>query len=140
MAVRCLKNIMVVVLALLWLPASSHALLEYAGLIHERHADHADHADHDTDSSGSHEHDTENHEAADGNYASPSPHISVPMPDAVAMPMLFCALRWNWVSELHVAPPPSGLAPPGTAPPQFSHNWQFSFRTALPARAPSLIS
>ena len=28
----------------------------------------------------------------------------------------------------------------GTAPPQLSHYWQFSFRTALPARAPSLIS
>ncbi len=139
-AVRCLKNIMAVVLALLWLPASSHAFLEYAGLIHERHADHADHADHDADASGSHEHDADNHEAADGNYASTSSHISAPLPDAVAMPMLFCAPRLNWVSELHVAPPPSGLAPPGTAPPQLSHYWQFSFRTALPARAPSLIS
>ena len=134
---------MVVVLALLWLPASSHALLEYAGLIHERHtdhADHADHADHDTDSSGSHEHDTDNHEPADGKFASASPHLSVPLPDAVAMPMLFCVLGLNWVSELHVAPPPSGLAPPGTAPPQLSQYWQFASRAALPARAPSLIS
>jgi hypothetical protein len=117
-----------------WLPASSHSLLEYAGLIHERHADH------DTDSSGSHEHDSDNHEAADGKFASSSCHVSVPQPDAVAMPMLFCVLGLNWVSELHVERQPSGLAPPGTAPPQFSHCWQFSFRTALPARAPSLIS
>jgi len=134
---------MVVVLALLWLPASSHALLEHAGLIHERHADHADHADHGdhpADSSGSHEHDTDNHEAADGKYASRSPHIGVPLLHAVAMPMLFCAFGLNWVSELHVAPPPSGLAPPGTAPPRLSHYWQFSFRTALPARPPSLLS
>ena len=123
-----------------WLPASSHSLLEYAGLIHERHADHDDHDDHDADSSGSHEHNTDNHEAADGKCVLSSPHVSVPLPGDVAMPMLFCAFGLNWASELHPEPQPSGLAPPGTAPPQLSHRWQFSFRTALPARAPSLIS
>jgi hypothetical protein len=120
-----------------WLPASSHSLLEYAGLIHERHADHADHA---ADSSGSHEHDADNHEAADGKFASASPHINVSLPDAIAIPMLFCALGLNWVSEVHVECQPSGLAPPGTVPPQLSNRWQFAFRTALPARAPSLVS
>ena len=126
-----------------WLPASSHSLLEYAGLIHERHAEHtghADHAHHDTDASGSHEHDSDNHEAADGKFASASSHVSVPQPVAVAMPMLFSGLGLDWISELHIERQPSGLAPPGTAPPQLSHCWQFSFRTALLARAPSQIS
>jgi hypothetical protein len=120
-----------------WLPASSHSLLEYAGLIHERHADHADH---DTESPGSHEHNADHHEAADGKYASASPHVSVPQPDAFSMALPFCALGLAWVSEFHVEPHPSGLAPPGTAPPQLSRCWQFSFRAALAARAPTLIS
>lgn len=117
-----------------WLPASSHGLLEYAGLIHERHVDH--HAD----ATGSHEHDSDNHEAADGKCASSSAHVSVPVPDMMASPFLFCALGLEWSSEFHAESHPPGLPPPGTAPPQFSHHWQFSFRTALPARAPSLIS
>ena len=48
------------VLVAVWLPASSHALLKHFELIHQTHADH------DTDSDGSHEHDADNHEAADG--------------------------------------------------------------------------
>ena len=34
----------------------------------------------------------------------------------------------------------SGLSPPGSAPPELSHRWQFSFRAALPVRAPSSVS
>ena len=128
------QRIITALLLALWLPASSHALLEYAGLIHERHASH------DADSSGSHKHDSDNHEAADGKCALSSTHVRVPPPDGAAVPMPFCAVGLNWASEFHVEQPPSGLPPPGTAPPQLSHRWQFSFRTALPARAPSLIS
>ena len=125
---------MALLLAAFWLPASSHSLLEYAGLIHERHADH------EADSQGSHEHDADNHEAADGKCALSSTHVSAPVPDAMVSPFLLSVLGLDLVSELHVERHPSGLAPPGTAPPQLSHCWQFSFRTALPARAPSLIS
>jgi len=117
-----------------WLPASSHALLQYAGLIHERHADH------DADSTGSHEHDSNNHETADGNCALSSTHVGVPVPDAVGSPCLLCLPGLEWASAPHVELQPSGLAPPGAAPPQLARTWQFSFRTALPARAPSLIS
>jgi hypothetical protein len=133
-SVKQLRVTITVFLIALWLPASSHALLEHYELIHQVHADQ------DQDSDGSHEHDAENHEAADGKCALASTHVSVPMPQTVAIPFLFCALGLDWSSELHAAPHPSGLAPPGAAPPQFSHRWQFSFRTALPARAPSLIS
>ena len=129
-----LRSIVSVLLVALWLPASSHALLEHFELIHQAHAEH------DADSSGSHEHDSDNHEAADGKCALASTHVSVPVPNMVATPFLFCSLGFDLASELHVERQPSGLAPPGVAPPQFSHRWQFSFRTALPARAPSLIS
>jgi hypothetical protein len=120
-------------LVALWLPVSSHALLEYAELIHQGHGEH------DADSSGSDEHDSDNHEAADGHCVLSSTHISIPIPDGVAIPSLFCWFGLEWTSELHVELQPSGLPPPGTAPPQLSHRWQFSFRTALPARAPSVI-
>jgi len=132
--VTLLRSIASLLLVAVWLPASSHALLEHFELIHQVHADH------DTDSSGSHEHDADNHEAADGKCALASTHVSVPMPDTVASPSLFCLLGFDSASEFHVERQSSGLAPPGTAPPQLSHRWQFSFRTALPARAPSLIS
>jgi hypothetical protein len=131
--VTLLRSVVSLLLVASWLPASAHPLLQYAGLIHECHADH------DTDSSGSHEHDSDNHEAADGKCALSATHISVPVPDAAASPLPLCLLGLRWVSELHFEPQPSGLPPPGTAPPQLSHRWQFSFRTALPARAPSLI-
>lgn len=125
---------MVVLVALLWLPISSHALLQSAELIHQRHADH------DTDADGSHEHDADNHEAADGRCVFSSTHINISVPDAVASPILFSWLGLGLTSEPLVEEQPSGLAPPGTLPPQLSHCWQFSSRTALPARAPSLIS
>jgi hypothetical protein len=120
-------------LVALWLPASSHALLNHFALIHQVHADHDQHSD------GSHEHDADNHELADGKCALSSTHLSVPVPGTVATTFLLSKFGLEWTSEFQAAPHPSGLAPPGTAPPQFSHCWQFSFRTAS-ARAPSLIS
>ncbi|NOS70771.1 MAG: hypothetical protein HOP33_12665 [Verrucomicrobia bacterium] len=125
---------MTVVLVALWLPVSSHSLLQNAGLIHLVHADH----EHDSD--GSHEHDADNHDAADGKCALSSTHVSVPVSNTAATPFLLYEFGLEWTSEFHVGHLPSGLAPPGTAPPQLSNRWQFSFRTALLARAPSLIS
>jgi hypothetical protein len=132
--VQRLKPFVAVLLAVMWLLASSHALLEQFELIHQTHADH------DADSSGSHEHDADNHDAADAKCTLASTHVSVPLPDSVAMPLLFCAPGLNWTCDLDAESDSSGLSPPGTAPPQLLHRWQFSFRTALPARAPSLIS
>ena len=129
-----LRVIVSLLLVALWLPASSHVLLEHFELIHQVHADH------DADSSDSHEHDAYNHEAADGMCAVSSTHVSVPLPDSMAMPMLFCSPGLSWVSELRVEQQPSGLAPPGTAPPMLLSGWQFLFRTALPGRAPSFAS
>lgn len=132
--VKQVRVIVTLLLVTFWVPVSSHVFLESAGLIHQRHADH------DDDSTGSHEHTTDGHDAADGHCTLSSTHVSVPVPHAVATPVLNYLLDLGWTSELHVDLQPSGLAPPGTAPPQLSHRWQFFFRTALPPRAPSLIS
>ena len=129
-----LRFIITPLLVALWLLASSHALLEHFELIHQVHTDH------DADSTGSHEHDTDDHDAADGCCALSSTHVSVPVPDTVATPFLFSALGLEWASERHAELHPSGLAPPGTAPPELSHRWQFSSRASLPARAPSIAS
>jgi len=115
----------------LWPVASSHAALETCGLIH---------TDHVFGSTGSHEDDDDDHEAADGHCRLSPTQVTVPLPDLVLAPHLFIFLSQKWESEPHPANFLSGLAPPGAAPPQFSHRWQFSFRTALPPRAPSLIS
>lgn len=129
-----LKTIVSLLLAAVWLTASSHALLEHCEWIHHVPAAHAH------DANGSHEHDTDNHDAADGKCSLSSTQVSVPILKKAVIPFRFCASGFDWTAGLHVEPQPSGLAPPGTAPPQLSHRWQFSFRTALPARAPSLAS
>jgi hypothetical protein len=136
--VRQLKAIVIVVMTLFWSVVSSHALLEFAGVIHHHHV--AEHA-HSPDAHGhdSDEHQTDTHEAADGKYRPSSVRVSAPTPK-------FFTLLPFTVPELESLPEPPavrqsfGSALPGVAPPQHSHRWQFSFRAALPPRAPSLIS
>jgi hypothetical protein len=125
-----------VALALLafWPVMTSHALLQHWGVIHEVHSDH-DSGD------GSHEHDSDNHAFADGGYLRGSSSIQVtkPLSSVVLIPFAtatLLAIAFSLQREVR----PCGPAPPGTAPPELSHNWQFSFRAALPARAPSLVS
>jgi hypothetical protein len=138
-----LKSTMVVVLVALWLPASSHALLQHFGFIHQAHVHdhHGDaHADHDADSEGSHEHDTDNHPAADGLCLSASGKVEL------AKPVTLAALPWLIAEFCTAVNIPSAIAlrsgpsPPGVAPPELSHRWQFSSRAALPVRAPSFVS
>ena len=123
---------MTIVLLALWLPASSHALLQQAGWIHTDHAD----ADGDSDADN-------DHDAADGICHAASTHIQVPQPDLSGSPMPFSsldfALALGALLETSLAAL-NGPDPPGTAPPELSHTWQFSFRASLPPRAPSLVS
>jgi len=129
-----LRFIIAPLLVALWLPASSHALLEHWELIHQVHADH------ESSSNGSHEHDTDNHDGADGLGLVPSAKVPLPQPVFVALLPCFTVLSLPDGHEGIGQFAHTGPSPPGTAPPQLSHCWQFSFRTALPARAPSLIS
>jgi hypothetical protein len=56
------------------------------------------------------------------------------------MSLSLCLFDLQLSSELHVELNPSGLPPPDAAPPLLAHCWQFLSRTALSARAPSMIS
>ena len=133
-AVNRLRFIIVPLLVALWLPASSHVLLEHWELIHQVHADH------EPGSEASHEHGPDNHDAADGLCLVPSAKVPLPQPLILALPLGLMVPILSDGRECIGQFPHSGPSPPGTAPPYLSHRWQFSFRTALLPRAPSLIS
>lgn len=128
-------------LVAVWLPASSHALLESAGLIHQHPESHA-HDDQHADSSpaDSHDHDVDNHAAADGQCLIPSAKVQFSKPDVLAFGIQFIFVLAAVVRQLPDEAVFFGLSPPGAAPPEFSHRWQFASRAALPVRAPSFIS
>ncbi len=120
-------------LVAIWLPASSHVLLETFGLIHGQHADqgHDDHSYPD----GSHEHDSADHDAADGVCRPATFEVKFSAPPAVVSTLLNALLAVEGMRWLPESPALSTHALP-----ELSKGWQFSFRTALPARAPSLVS
>jgi len=117
----------------IWLPASSHTFLELAGFIHEMH----EHLE--AKSSDSREHDTDNHAAADGLCVSPSAKVQVFKPSFSLVGAWLTAVILLNTQQSHSGALPVGPRAPGPAPPELSH-WQFSFRAALPVRAPSLTS
>src|SRR5437867_13457774 len=109
-----------------WVPATSHALLEQAGWIHQETA-------------GSHHDD--DHDAADGICVNATSHVQTPQFSLTVAPLAGFQL---WLASCCAvldgsAVEASGPAPPGVAPPELSQTWHFVSRTALPARAPSLI-
>ena len=142
-------------LAVFWLPASSHVLLEQSGLIHshlpqlhaatalpghdgelqaETHAE--SHADAHTDGTASHP--NESHDAADGRCLRPAQDSALKAPAPAMTPALLTEAAWLVaLLATHPVRPQSGLAPPGDAPPELARQWQFVRRAALPVRAPS---
>ena len=70
-----------------------------------------------------------------GYYKSEEKQVSVVKPDLALLALTFALLAEPATDES--AP---GLAPLQTAPPELAHAWQFSCRTTLPPRAPSLFS
>jgi hypothetical protein len=131
LSVRWVRTFVAMLLLAIWPAVTSHALLEQAGLIHEAHDDH-----HGGD--GSHEHNSDNHAFADGDYASGNSAKSVKKPEfsVVSTALLQTAPSLS----VFVRNDPPGPAPPGTAPPHLLKSWSFLLRTALPVRAPSSIS
>ena len=112
----------------IWLPATQHALMEQAGLIHQGTAG----SQHDDD-----------HDAADGICVNAASHVQAPQSSPhVSFPPLAQLELWLAASAVldgSVAEA-SGPAPPGVAPPELPQTWHFSLRTSLPARAPSYLS
>jgi hypothetical protein len=131
--VRWVRNVCSVLLAVFWLGASSHPLLESAGLIHHHDSDghsaptpaHPDDGDAD-------------HDAADGKCPVTHARVSIPHPPTLefALAVFACSDLFN---RIDVEIDSSGLAPPLDAPIPIS-SWQFSLRTALAPRAPSSLS
>jgi hypothetical protein len=121
----------VMLLLAIWPAITSHTLLEQAGMIHVVHDDH-----HGSD--GSHEHNTDNHAFADGDYTSASAAKSLKKPDlaivSTAFLQAFCSSAFLGKDDS------PGPAPPGTAPPLLQKSWYFLLRTALPVRAPACFS
>jgi len=120
--VKRLKTIVALLMLALWMPATSHALLESAGVIHQPHSD--------ADSDGDHDHD-----AADG---------LVLLPSSVNTPVMCVALVYVLPTIVILLPEPIGTEltdriHSGTSPP-LPNAWQFVHRAALPVRAPSSAS
>lgn len=136
--VRQLKTMVSLLLAVLWLPASSHALLEHFGLIHQVHAGHTHHDD--EGEGGPHEHGSHNHHAADGLMVVPAGKVKSPAPEFVPTPVWLTSSPWAAPRPVDLTTPGFGLSPPHHAPAELSRRWQFHSRAALPVRAPSLAS
>ena len=140
--VKWLRMAMVCAVAVLWLPTSSHALLEQIGWIHE--ASH--HHDHHGVDDGEHHHDSESdgeskdHDAADGICRVESSLVDVPSAAAGQVLFFIEVPAHCGVDRLTDEPGFTGPSPPGTAPPELQATWQFSYRAAVPVRAPSLFS
>jgi hypothetical protein len=129
-----MRNVCSVLLAVFWLVASSHPVLESAGLIHH-------HNDSDTHSPATPAHSDDgdsDHDAADGKCPTTFARVSIPDPPQIecALFSFACGVLLNRVD---VEIESSGLAPPIVGPTPLSSR-HFAFRTALAPRAPSSIS
>ena len=113
------KAILSLLMLAVWLPATSHPLLEGIGVIHEQNSPATD----------------SDHDAADGLVLLPS-SVSSPVVNAT----LVCVLP---VVVLLLPEPvetrPKHRMASGTSPP-LPNVWQFVHRAALPVRAPSFAS
>lgn len=113
-------------------------MLEAVGIIHEEHHHHNHHG-HGESGAATHEHNTANHDAADELCRTTASFVKAPdASDSVAFTHVILALFWEFEPLTDVSS--SGLSPPSKASRELSTNWQFSYRAALPVRAPSVIS
>lgn len=121
-------KVVALLLAVLWMPVSSHCLLETAELIH-----------HDAccqpDFGGDHSH---GHDAADGNCQVESRQLAVQKTDVLKACVLVALLSSAEFSNAGTSDGPL-IAPSGVAPPELTTSWQFVSRTAVPPRAPSIL-
>ena len=130
---RYLKTIWIVGLALMWLPITAHCKLEMLPALSEILAccDHEEeskpHQDNDCEQDGCASVESGNYRTQDFDAFVAAPAFTpVDLPDAAV--------------ELSALPDEVSLGIFTTAPPPSERIWNFSLRTALPARAPSLAS
>lgn len=125
---RKLRTLTIILLALVWVPLTSHCKLEgLTGLEFFRCATEASHA-------------PESGDPCEGNECCAIESAKYQaFRQQVILPALFQAvLPAEDLSALTVVPPAQiYLSLLAAAPPERSSSWQFSYRTALPVRAPS---
>ena len=153
-AVGLVCKVVAVILVALWPVVTSHSLLSHGGLIHVVHSDHHNerdrsdahqhlyhhqHDEHDHDDEGSHEHNGDNHEFADGDYRSTSASKLILKPSLITLFTAGFAIS-ALIQQCEFSMESPGPAPPGSTPQILQQTWQFSNRAAIPVRAPSIIS
>ena len=129
--VRRVYVILALLLAALWVPMTSHCLLEDAGWIH--HDKCCDTGD-DGDGTG--------HDAADGICQVEKAGFRLPKLQQVLAEALpdFLTPQLTLDGLLRVETIPPDILTRAGPPPTLRVTWQFSSRTALPPRAPSFVS
>ncbi|MGC3958435.1 MAG: hypothetical protein QM813_10990 [Verrucomicrobiota bacterium] len=132
--VRSLKNILFVLAALAWLPMTSHCRwesvpgFEFLGCVSEANC----HGESKPQQSAPEQSGCCSVEKTQ--YKSDQLRITLPTPEMLAIAATpLCDLVSALPAEVCV-----GVL--NTGPPELPSTWQFSFRTALPARAPSFLS
>lgn len=118
-------------LLVIWPALTSHALLQQVGLIHQAH-------EHHHHGGGSHEHNSDHHVFADGDYIGLSPGKILFKPSLISLPASATPVVASVLSIQRRVDSP-GRPPPANTPALLQRIWHFSLRTALPARAPSLF-
>jgi hypothetical protein len=131
--VTMLRSVFALLLLAIWPAVTSHALMERFELIHEVHYDHEQHSN-----GGSHEHSADDHDFADGGYFAKTSGNSAPLRvDLWSYQAASLTVFLFWADS--IALKGFGPAPPGVAPPEYLHSWQFLHRTSADVRAPSSL-
>lgn len=129
---RRLRQLACLLLVALWVPATAHCDFEAIGFDEIFHCS----TDHHTPSADAKSSDT--CEVVESGWIKRAPsEIDLTIPTATCI-CLICAGTPLSLSSRDVAPP--SLNEHGAAPPELVRTWQFIFRAALPARAPSFAS
>lgn len=130
-AVHWIKAMVAFILAIVWLPAVSCCLVDASGLFAKRNCCAKEHSQ---TTPGPGHCDQPCGALASATYFPPPSQWFVMAP--IDLPLFDCA------DVLSLTQPAvrANRSFPATAPPELAGHWQFAFRTALPARAPSLAS
>lgn len=126
-----IKAAVALMLALVWLPAVSCCLIDASGLLGKQDCCAKEHAL-SVPSPGNC--DQPCGTLASATYLSQQDQMLLVAP--LGLPLYDCA---TFLMEVQ-RPAEIGCLLPTTAPPELAGGWQFSFRAALPPRAPSLAS
>jgi hypothetical protein len=128
-SVQRIKAAVALMLALVWLPAVSCCLIDASGLLDKQDCCSKEHSD-----------------PGPGNCDKPCGALAsanyFPQQDQLFLIVPVGAAPFDCATTLMEVQRSAGTGRdlPATEPPELAGHWQFSFRTALPPRAPSFVS